>query len=107
MMEIIDTRDAVRLMAKIAFEKEQFGIINVPSAGAVSQEGFLQRVSNVFKVEIVDYKQLYPGKVERETLEAFTSNILVGTKHPELFRDFEYTILGESLRGVHAKVLAS
>lgn len=97
MMEIIDIRDAAKLMVKIAFEKGPTGIINIPSAGAVSQDEFLQRVSDVFQAKIVDYTQLYPGKVEKETLEAFTSNILVGTKYPELFRDFGYKGLGESL----------
>jgi len=47
-------------------------------------------------VEITDYKNIYPGKVEREVLEAYTSNILIKTKHPQIFKDYNYYSLRES-----------
>lgn len=98
MMEIIDVRDAVKLMVKIAFEEKPGRMINIPSKGAISHKNFVDRVSAYFDAKVVDYRQLYPGKIEKEALEAFTSNIVLGTKYPELFKGFVYKDLEESLR---------
>ncbi len=102
-MEIIDVRDAVRLMVKIAFENKTHGIINIPSSGAITQLQFLEKVARVFDAQVVDYSQLYPGKTEKAILEAYTSNIVLATRQPKLFRGFNYSDLLESLKFLKAK----
>jgi nucleoside-diphosphate-sugar epimerase len=96
-MEIIDVRDAVKLMAKIAFGSEIHGIINLPSLGAITQQQFLEKISEALHARIVDFKKLYPGRLEVEVFEAYTSSIVLGTKYPKLFDDFEYSGLEDSL----------
>lgn len=96
MMEIIDVRDAVNLMIKISLEGDDSGIFNIPAQKAISQKQFLNELSGFSGAEITNYKKIYPGKVENEVLEAYTSNILIKTKHPQYFKGYNYYSLRES-----------
>lgn len=97
MMEIIDVRDAARLMIKYAIENASPGIYNIPSDGAITQQLFLDAVSVVFNVPTKNYAAVIPGKIEKEALEAFTSNIVLKSRHNEVLENFSYTPLMESL----------
>jgi len=99
-MEIIDLRDAVELMIKISLESNDAGIFNIPAQKAISQQQFLNELSEYSRAEITDYKKIYPGKVENEVLEAYTSNILLKTKHPQYFKGYKYYSLRESFGNI-------
>jgi nucleoside-diphosphate-sugar epimerase len=97
LMEIIDVRDAANLILKYAREIATPGIYNIPSSGAISQQAFLNASSDVFNVPVKDYTEVIPGNIEKEALEAFTSNIILKTNHGDVLDEFRYTPLKKTL----------
>jgi nucleoside-diphosphate-sugar epimerase len=92
-MEIIDILDAAKLAVKFAGEPGNPSIVNLISARPVSQLDFASAVSMVSGKPVRDYLSVIPGRIEREALEAFSSNIIFETKHKEWPGDFPYTPL--------------
>ncbi len=97
LMEIIDIRDAARLVANFAGNKTAGGIINMVTSGAISQIEFAKKISAISGFPVKDHRELFQNRLEKEALEAFTSNIVLITKYPQLTAGFEYTELDESL----------
>lgn len=98
LMEIIDIEDAARLMIIIAMSANPKGTFNLVSPGAIIQHKFAELLSSLSGFPVKDYRQLFPGGLEKEALQAFTSNIELTTKYPDLSAGSQYTSLKESLK---------
>ena len=98
-MEIIDLNDAIKLTMKIAESREP-GVFNMVSAGPVTQFEFASAISRLSGLSVCDYRKAFEGKLEKEVLEAFSSNIPLKTKHPDIFKDHLYIPLDETLREI-------
>jgi len=99
-MEVLDVEDAARLAVKYAFQYNCPGIYNIVSAGPVTQLEFAASVSRASGFPVKDYRTLFTGYLEKEALQAFSSNIMLATKYPELLKDQLYTPLEETLSGI-------
>jgi len=99
-MEIIDVMDAVRLLVRIAHTNHPPGIYNIVSSGAISQNEFADKLASLSRVPVKDHHELFPGRLEKEALEAFTSNIELNTKFPGVYEGFEFTSLEETMKGI-------
>lgn len=100
LMEIIDIRDAARLVVNFAGDKTAGGIINMVTSGAISQKEFAKKISAISGFPVKDHRELFQNRLEKEALEAFTSNIVLITKYPQLTAGFQYTGLEESLKRI-------
>ena len=99
LMEIIDIKDAIMLTLKIA-KGEEPGVFNMVSAGPVTQLEFASAISRLSNLPVCDYRKVFEGKLEKEALEAFSSNIPLKTKHSDIFKDHHYIPLDETLREI-------
>jgi nucleoside-diphosphate-sugar epimerase len=95
LMEIIDITDAAKLMICYA-EAKMNGIYNIYNQ-PISQKEFLITVSERFNVPIQDYTRLFPGGLEKESIEAFTSNITLISKHKSILQAYKFRTLQESI----------
>jgi nucleoside-diphosphate-sugar epimerase len=100
MMEILNVEDAAKLMLEISILGKNPGIFNIPSQKALTQKEFTEEIANIFNAKVLDYKKLFPGKHEKETMEAFTSNIQLSTKHTEIVDKFAYTSAKKTLEKI-------
>jgi nucleoside-diphosphate-sugar epimerase len=100
LMEHIDIRDAARLVVNFAGDKTAGGIINMVTAGAISQMEFAKMISAISGFPVKDHMELFKNRLEKEALEAFTSNIVLSTKYPQLTAGFQYSKLEESLKRI-------
>lgn len=94
-MEIMDVKDAAKLMVLYAKAGKK-GIYNIYDK-AITQQEFVDAVSEEVKLRVKDYQEIFDESLEKETLEAFTSNILLKSKHPEVLKSFKFKPLQESL----------
>lgn len=99
-MEVLDVADAARLSVKYAFQHHHQGICNIVSASPVTQLEFAKAVSDVSGYPVNDYRAVFPGHLEKEVLQAFTSNIILKTKYPELQINQIFTPLKDTLAGI-------
>jgi nucleoside-diphosphate-sugar epimerase len=99
MMEIIDMRDAAQLMLFYA-TKGLKGVCNICPEHAITQADFAKKVSGIYDVKIRKFAEVFSGKPERESIEAFMSNIRLESKHRDEIKDFHYTPLLESLKEI-------
>lgn len=90
-MEVIDVKDAARLMIRIGEYNQNIPVVNLSSPYRYTQKEFATLTSEVFRCSIKNYQLIYPHKPEKEILEAFYSNILLKTNYPEIFEGFTYT----------------
>jgi nucleoside-diphosphate-sugar epimerase len=98
LMEVLDIRDAARMAVKYAIDPETRGIFNLVTPKPVTQMEFAGKVSDLSGFPVRDYREAFQGKLEKEALQAFTSNIVLATKYPDLIAGFHYTSLEESLK---------
>lgn len=99
LMEIIDIRDAVSIMLHYA-RTGATGIINIPGSSTIKQGEFAAQVSETFEVPVKNYEELFPGGLEKEAIEAFTSNITLSSKHLEKIRNFSFTPIATTLQNI-------
>jgi nucleoside-diphosphate-sugar epimerase len=100
LMEIVDILDTAKIISKRVLENKHHGILNLVSAGAVSQLDFATAISEVTGLPIRDYEEVFRKKPEKAAIEAFTSNIVLATKHKEVFEGFLYTPLKDSIERI-------
>jgi nucleoside-diphosphate-sugar epimerase len=99
-MEIIGLNDAARFFVKIAVEFPTSGICNMKTAGAITQLEFANILSGISGHPVKDQKEIFQEHLEKEALQALTSNIVLSTRYPQLTADFQYTPLKEVLKGI-------
>ncbi len=100
MMEIVDIDDVASFILQVAGNNISSGVINLPAKKAITQKEFVSLVSGIWNVPSADFRKLYGDKLEKETIEAFQSNILLKTRHTDLTDALDYTPLEESLRKI-------
>lgn len=100
LMEIIDICDAARLVVNLGGDKTASGIINMVTSGAISQLEFAKTISAISGFPIEDHRELFQNRLEKEALEAFTSNIVLITKYPQFTAGFQYTGLEGTLQRI-------
>jgi nucleoside-diphosphate-sugar epimerase len=98
-MEIIDVRDAVKLMLQFAGDGKN-GVVNIPGSARISQQSFADKVSEISGASQKQYNEVFDGKMEKEAVDAFTSNILLNSSHQEDLEKIDYIPLGDSLREI-------
>ncbi len=103
-MEIIDVKDAVKLMLRYADDQGGKGVYNILSSGAITQLDFISKLNLLTGYPVKDHRELFTGKIEKEAIEAFTSTIVLATKYPEIPAGFQYTPLHESLKRITGKI---
>ncbi|MEJ2596393.1 MAG: NAD(P)-dependent oxidoreductase [bacterium] len=99
-MEIIDIEDAAKFIVQVARNQTSSAVINLPAKEAITQKEFVSMVSRIMNVPAVDFRQLYGHKLEKETVEAFQSTILLKTRHTELTDDLDYTPIDATLQRI-------
>ncbi|MFZ4520509.1 MAG: NAD-dependent epimerase/dehydratase family protein [Bacteroidales bacterium] len=92
MMSVIGLEDAAKLMVEYSVENRQSGIYNVIAPHVITQRAFAESVASHYGGVVTEYGNLYPQGLEKAVLEAFTSNILLGTIHPESFAGSSQTL---------------
>ena len=102
-MEIIDVDDAGQLMIKYARSVELSGIYNIYSKAVVTQEEFVNLTSTVFNMPIKSFSDIFNQKMEKEALEAFTSNIILKSEFNDILKGFDYTDLESSLNKIKSR----
>ena len=100
-MAVIDIRDAAQLLIQYAQKLELKGVFNVFSPNMISQQIFAEAVSVVFNCQLKPYQEVFTSGLEKEALEAFTSNIQPSSKNKGLLEAHNFISLHESL--VHIK----
>jgi nucleoside-diphosphate-sugar epimerase len=100
LMSLISVSDAARWMVRMGNSEMKKGIFNVFSPFSLSQEEFARLVATYGNGTVTDYRNLFPGRVEKAVQEAFTSNIIMGTKHPGLMKDFHFQSPEEILKEI-------
>lgn len=95
-MEIIDIEDAAKLMLRYANANLNgiFNVFNKP----VTQAEFLRLVSKNLKLPIKDHSEIFPRGLEKESIEAFTSNIILSTKYPKILDAYSFSPIQETLK---------
>lgn len=101
-MEILDVKDAARLIIQYANSGKK-GIYNLPGKEAYSSSDFYSAVSKIFEMPLQEYNEIFPDGIEKEALEAFTSNIALATNFPDLINVFSYRTLDESLKEIKSE----
>ncbi len=102
-MEILDIRDAARIMIRYTEQVAAPGIVNLLSAGPITQSAFASKLSDASGLPVKDYREVFPGKIEKAAMEAFTSNIILDTVHGDFFKMLDYTPLDKSLEWILAQ----
>jgi len=100
MMEIVDVEDAAKLILEISTSGKSAEIFNIPSQKSVTQKEFTEEIANIFSVKVLNFKQIFPERLEKETMEAFNSNIQLATKHKEIYQNFTFTSLRKTLEKI-------
>lgn len=90
LMSLISVTDAARMMVRAYSNGMQSGIYNVFSPFTLSQRAFAERIAGHYHGRVTDHMVLFPGGVEKAVYEAFTSNILLKTNHPELLENYSF-----------------
>ena len=103
-MEIIDIRDVTEILWQMAATPSPSGIINVPASKPRTQAEFLSFLSRMFEVPVVDYREIFGNRLEREAREAFTSNILLRNTSEQTIANYHYTPLEETLARLRDQV---
>ena len=101
-MEILDVSDAARLMLQYA-ESGMTGICNLPGEKSRSSSEFYSAISKIYNLPIQDYRDVFPAGIEKEAIEAFTSDISLGTNYPQLISRFRFRSLEESLGKIRSE----
>jgi len=99
-MEIIDISDAMKLTVRIADEDFKYEICNLVTSGAITQLEFASTLQTVLTLPVVDYREFFKRKPEKEAIQAFSSSIELATRHQDLFSGFQYTPLEATLRQI-------
>ncbi|MCX6304209.1 MAG: NAD(P)-dependent oxidoreductase [Bacteroidetes bacterium] len=99
-MSLISLTDAARMMVKSYRLCTGSCICNVSSPIVLTQKSFAAAVAGHYGGTVTDHKNLYPGGLEKEALEAFASNILMQSGHPELQGDQPFQNLEQMLDGI-------
>jgi nucleoside-diphosphate-sugar epimerase len=98
-MEIIDVRDAAKLMLHFSNEG-MTGIINLPGSVRLSQQSFAETVSSIFSVTQKQYTDVFTGKLEKEATDAFTSNILLNSAYRKDMKEIGFIPIEDSLHDI-------
>ncbi len=99
-MEIIDVDDAGKLMMEYARSVESSGIYNIYSKKPVSQAAFVKATSIEFNVPVKAYSDIFKQKMEKEAIEAFSSNILLKSGYNDILAGFKFTSLEDTLKKI-------
>lgn len=99
-MEVIDLEDAAKLMIRYAQEVDLSGVYNIVSEKPITQNEFLQLAGKVFNVTSKDYKKIFHGRMEKETIEAFTSDITLSTNYHQILDNFQFNSIDSTLRKI-------
>ncbi|MDZ7742142.1 MAG: NAD(P)-dependent oxidoreductase [Bacteroidota bacterium] len=100
MMHFLDVKDAATLMVGYARKAPFPRIHNIFSEQLMKQEEFLDILAGKFHADIRDYREVFDGGIEKEALEAFTSNIILRTEYPDILDQFKFRSLDESLENI-------
>jgi len=99
LMEIVDVRDAAELMVKYG-QAGIKGIYNIPSEKPMTSGAFNKLVSEIYNVIPNKIEKVFPSGLEKEALEAFSSNISLKTGFREILDDYTYRPIAESLKDI-------
>lgn len=102
-MHILDLQDAAGLILQYARKKNEAGIFNVFGNEPLSQNEFVNKVSTIFQADIKSSSDLF-GKSEKETIEAFTSNIALQTHYPDIIRSTQFTSIDKTLERIKTEI---
>lgn len=89
-MMFIGVDDAARIMLRCSRSGLSGGIVNVATPFVMRQREFAVTVAGHFGGRVADFREIFPRGVERAVAEAFTSDIVLRTRHTEIFRDFPF-----------------
>lgn len=103
MMNILDVKDAARLIIAIGNQKQLHPVRNIFSPYGRTQREFATLISETFNCEIRKYQSFYGHRTERELLEAFQSNILLKTQYPEILDAYNFIPISETLAGIKSE----
>ena len=98
MMSLISLEDAARLMVRSYTRNLESRVYNVFSPHMLSQKDFAGLVAAHGGGTLADYLEIFPEGVEKAAMEAFTSNILLRTDHPEWLEGYNFQDLNQVLR---------
>ena len=96
-MQFIDVHDAAELMRLYAIEAKAPGFYNVFSDQILRQEDFVNLLSKIFRLPVKNHEEIFTKPLEKEALEAFASNIILDTNHPDILKKYTFKPLHESL----------
>lgn len=97
LMSLISVSDAASLMVAYSKQNQGSNVYNIFSPHIISQKDFLGIISNKYDCEIVDYKELYPGGLEKAAIEAFESNIIMGSNFRKILDSYTFMTIPESI----------
>lgn len=103
-MHILDIHDAVKLIIRYAFDKNEPGIFNIFGNAPLTQYQFTNTVAKIFNAEIKSYSFIF-SKTEKEALEAFNSNIELSTLYPDIIKSLNFIPLYNTLRQIKNDLL--
>lgn len=99
-MSLISVIDAAQLMVHYYMLNTGSGIYNVFSPLVKTQKSFAEVVASHYGGAVTEYRNLFPGGLENAALEAFTSNILLQSNHPELLNNHAFQGLDQILNEI-------
>jgi hypothetical protein len=100
-MSLISLPDAARIMVDHFTSGKESGVYNIFSPFVHTQRSFAEHVASHYSAEVTDFRDLYPKGVEKAVLEAFESNILLTSKHPELLKEYPFKTVDSILNGIN------
>jgi nucleoside-diphosphate-sugar epimerase len=101
-MSLISLADAARLMVRNGMDGTGRGICNIVTPHVMTQREFAELVAARFNGVVRDFREIFPGGVEKAVFEAFTSDIVMTSGNDTSFRNFSFEPPDEVLRKINA-----
>ncbi|MDP1623012.1 MAG: NAD(P)-dependent oxidoreductase [Bacteroidales bacterium] len=96
-MSLLGVADAARLMVQYYKADQKSGVYNIFSPHVITQKSFAETVASHFGGTVDGCTNLFPRRLEKAVMEAFTSNILLQTKYPEILDNHEFQTVEQIL----------
>ncbi len=98
-MTIVSLAGAAETMVRCMENGPGTGIVNILSHVVLTQKEFAEKVALHYGAKVVPFREVFPKGIGKAEMEAFTSNILLHSRHPGLQGGDSSVTIENILRG--------
>ena len=89
-MHFLSVNNAADLLVKYTFKADYFKIYNIYSPYIIKQLDFVEYIAKVYDFPVKNQKMLWSNKLEKSIVEAFTSNIVLGSYFTQILDEYKF-----------------